>query len=198
MKGPDKLLWEKAIESEYLSLITNLTWDLVKYSGTMKVIGCMWKFKLKRDTSGSIKKYKARMVARGDQQEPDWNSVFAPTVRYTSLRVILAIACCNDWEIEQMDVVSAFLNANVESEIYMEQPEGYIAYGDKGQPLVCHLRKALYGIREAPKAWNSLVTEWLVDYGFTQSLVDPGVFTFNHGPLLYIVALYVDDSILVG
>ena len=75
----------------------------------MKVIGSMWKFKLKRDSKGSVTKYKARLVARGDQQQPDWNSVFAPTVRYTSLRVILALACYNDWEIEQMDVVTVSL-----------------------------------------------------------------------------------------
>jgi hypothetical protein len=155
-------------------------------------------FKLKRDSTGNIAKYKARLVARGDQQEPDWNSVFAPTIRYTSLRVILAIACINDWEVEQMDVVSAFFNADVESEIYMEQPQGYVAYGDKGQPVCCHLKKALYGIREAPKTRNELFTIWLIDYGFVLSLVDPGVFTFKHGSLMYIMALYVDDSILVG
>ena len=68
-----------------------------------------------------------------------------------------------------MDVFSAFLHANVESEIYMEQPQGYVAYGDKRQPLVCHLKKAIYGIREAPKAWNELFTAWLIDYGFVPS-----------------------------
>ena len=151
MKSPERPLWRKPVESEYLSLTNNETWKLVPYLGTMKVIGSMWKFKLKRDSTGNITKYKALLVARGNEQEPDWNSVFAPTVRYTSLRVILAIACINDWKIEQMDVVSAFLHANAESEIYMEQPQGYIAYGDKGQPLVCHLKKALYGIREETK-----------------------------------------------
>ena len=95
--------------------------------------------KLKRDASGNIKKCKARLVARGDHQEPDCNSVFAPTVRYTSLHIILDIACINDWEIEQMDVVSAFLNVDVESEIYMDHPEGYVAYGEKGHRLVRHL-----------------------------------------------------------
>jgi hypothetical protein len=97
-----------------------------------------------------------------------------------------------------MDAVSAFLNVDVESEIYMDQPEGYVAYGEKGQRLVCHLKKALYDTREAPRAWNILFTAWLVDYGFIQALVDHGVFTSMHGLLLYIIALCVDDSILVG
>ncbi len=133
----------------------------------MKVIGSMWKFKLKRDPNGNAIKYKARLVARGDHQQPDWNSVFAPTVRYTSLRMILALACHNDWEIEQMDVVTAFLNAEVETDICMEQPQGHMTTTPDGTRLVCHLKKALYGIREAPKAWNALLTAWLVAYGFS-------------------------------
>jgi len=113
MKSPKKPLWRKAIESGYLSISDNATWKLVPYLGTMKVIGSMWKFKLKRDSTGNITKYKTSVVARGDHQEPDWNSVFIPTVRFTSLCVSLAIACIIDWEIEHMNVVSAFLNANV-------------------------------------------------------------------------------------
>jgi hypothetical protein len=81
MKSHETLMWSKAVESEYISLTANKTWDRIPYLGTMKVIGCMWKFKLKRGATRNIKTYKARLVARGDQQEPDWNSVFAPTVR---------------------------------------------------------------------------------------------------------------------
>jgi len=164
----------------------------------MKDIGSVWKYKLKRDSKGRITKYKARVVARGDQQQPDWNSVFAPTVRYTSLRVILALACYNDWEIEQMYVVTAFLNADVESDIYMEEPQGFRSKVGDGPRMVCHLKKALYGIREAPKAWNALLTAWLISYGFTQSLFDPGVFVLFIERLIYILDVYVDDSILTG
>ncbi len=85
-------------------------------------------------------------------QSVDYSSVFAPTVRYTTLRVLLALACHHDFEIEQMDVVSAFLHADVVSDIYMEQPEGYHVSSSTGTRLVCKLDKALYGIREAPRA----------------------------------------------
>jgi len=88
----------------------------------MEVIGSSWKFKLKRNQSWTIIKYKARLVARGDMQEMDWNSVFTHTLRYTAMRVILALAAYHDYEIEQMDVVTAFLNADVVSKIYMERP----------------------------------------------------------------------------
>jgi len=164
----------------------------------MRVIGSMWKFKLKRDSNGNVSKFKARLVARGDMQDPDWGSVFAPAVRYTSLRVILAIACHQDFEIEQMDVVTTFLNADVELDIYMEQPQGFVVLSPSGDRLICHLRKVLYGIRKAPRAWNALLTSWLISRGFKQSLVDPGVFTIYYESLLYILAVYVDDSILVG
>jgi len=114
MSGPESTQWQLAARTEIDSHASNGTWDLVPYRPTMRVIGSMWKFKLKRDSSGNVYKFKARLVARGDMQDPDWGSVFAPTVRYTSLRVILAIACHQDLEIEQMDVVTTFLNAEVE------------------------------------------------------------------------------------
>ena len=124
--------------------------------------------------------------------------MYAPTVRYTSLRVIMALVCYNNWEIEQMDVVTVFFNADVESDIYMESPQGFGSIVADGPRLACHLKHALYGIREAPKACNALLTAWLISYGFTLSLVDPGVFVLFVGRLIYILAVYVDDSILTG
>ena len=123
--------------------------------------------------------------------------MFSPTLRYTSLRELLAIACQQDLEVEQMDVITSFLNANVETNVYIRQPEGHEVTSENGE-LVGHLRKALHGIREAPRAYNALLTECLVSYGWKQSLVDPGIYTIIYDPLLYILGVYVDDSILVG
>ena len=122
------------------------------------IIGCSWKYKVKRDSPGSILKYKGRLVARGDMQDLDYSSVFAPTVRYITLRVLFALACYHDLEIEQIDVVTAFLNVDVTIGIYMEQPEGYHIPSSSGTRLVCKLDKALYGICEAPRTWNALFT----------------------------------------
>ena len=113
-------------------------------------------------------------------------------------RVILAIAAYHDNEIEQMDVVIAFLNADVVSKIYMEQPQGFKRTSKDGGELVCELKKALYGIREASRAWNSLLNEWLLIIGFNQSKVDPTVYTVVHKSQLYILAVYVGDCIRVG
>ena len=95
-----------------------------------------------------------------------------------------------------MDVFTSFLNADVETNVYMRQPEGHEVTSENGG-LVCHLRKALFGNRKAPRAWNALLAEWLVSYGWKQSLVDPGIFTIIHDLLLYIQGVYVGDSILV-
>ena len=110
----------------------------------------------------------------------------------------MALVCYNDWEIDQMDVDTAFLNADVESDIYMGEPQGFGSTDADGPRLVCHLKKALYGIREATKAWNALLTSWLISYGFTQSLVDPRVFVLFVDKLIYILVVNVDDSILTG
>ena len=96
-----------------------------------------------------------------------------------------------------MDVITAFLNADVVSEVYMEQPQGYKTTKDGGE-LVCKLKKALYEIREAPQAWNSLLSEWLINVNFKQSKVDPAIYTIIYKSQLYILAVYVDDCILVG
>jgi hypothetical protein len=121
MKSPDKARWFAATDKEFSSLTSKSTWHLVPLVSPMRVIGCSWKYRIKRDISREIIKYKARLVACGDMQHVDYASVFAPTVRYTTLRVLLALACHHDLEIEQMDVVSAFLHADVVvSGIYME------------------------------------------------------------------------------
>jgi hypothetical protein len=110
----------------------------------------------------------------------------------------MALANYNDSEIEQTNVVAAFLNAEVESNIYMEEPQGFGTTVADETRLFYHSKKALYGIREAPKAWNALLTSWLISYGFTQSLVDPGVFVnvVFIEKLIYILDVYVDDSTL--
>jgi hypothetical protein len=104
-----------------------------------RVIGSLWIFKLKRDSNGKVLKFKARVYARGDQQtyEVDYNETFAPTLRYTTLKVMLSLACSLYLEIEQFDVVTAFLNADVGEDIYilkiLELFQEYLSvYADAG------------------------------------------------------------------
>jgi hypothetical protein len=94
--------------------------------------------------------------------------------------------------------VSAFLNVDVHETIYMHQPEGFQRVDSKGRKLACKLNRALYDIKQAPRAWNSCVSEWRENYGFTQSRVDPGIYTNIVKGHLYVLAIYVDDCLLIG
>ena len=110
------------------------------------------------------------MCARGDQQtyEIDYNETFVPTLRYTTLRVLLSIACSFDLEIEQIDFVTAFLNAHVDDDIYMYSPPSLKVISPNGLKLVYKLNKSLYGIKQALRSWQSLLSSWLVSYGFVK------------------------------
>ena len=200
LRSPQSEEWQAAITSEYESLVSRKTWKLVPRPAGRKLVDSKWVFKVKRNSDGSIARYKARLVARGFTQEHgvDYNETFAPTVRVMSLRVLMALVAFHDWEAEQLDVVTAFLEADIDEEIYMRQPEGYRQTDEHGVELVCQLQKSIYGLKQAPRNWNKTITTWLLQYGFTQSHVDPCVYTYTDGSSSYILALYVDDSILVG
>jgi hypothetical protein len=171
--------WTKAIAIKYESHLVNKTWYYVEYPQNARTIGIMWRFMVKRDANGSIIKYEARLCAPRDQQTNriDYNETFAPTVRYIALREVLAFACCHDLEVKQFNEVSAFLNADVHETIYMHHLEGFQQFHSKGKKMICKLNRALYGIKLGLRAWNSCVTEWIENYGLTQSHVDPGIYT---------------------
>ena len=153
--------WGAAITTEHDALVRRGTWELVAVPNGRKVIGCKWVFKTKFGQDGSITKRKARLVCKGYDQVHglDYEEVFAPTVKFTSIRLALSIAAEQDWEVEQLDVETAFLNAPVEEEIYMHQPEGFERTAPDGSILVCRLKKSLYGlISRAPATGISLST----------------------------------------
>jgi hypothetical protein len=139
-------------------------------------------------------------VARGFTQEKgvDYHETFAPTVRVISIRTLLALAPYSDWEVEQLDVVTAFLETDIEEEIYMKQPEIFRHTDINGDERVCLSKKSLYGLKQAPRKWNKTITTWRKEYGFSQSKVDLGMHVFIKEGELYVLALYVGDRIIVG
>ncbi|CAI7871014.1 unnamed protein product [Closterium sp. NIES-54] len=137
---------KKAMESELKSIEENGTWELVDLPEGRKAITSKWLFKIKSDADGKIKRYKSRLVAKGYQQKEkvDYKELFAPMVKPTTLRTLLAGAAIKGWVVKQMDVTTAFLNGILEEEIFMAKLEGF----DDGIGRVLKLKKVLYGLKQ--------------------------------------------------
>ncbi|KAG8491907.1 hypothetical protein CXB51_015260 [Gossypium anomalum] len=192
--------WKAAAHTEYEALLTNHTLDLIPLPDDRKVVGCKWIFKVKRHADGSVARYKGRLVVKGYLQEAGVNfqETFSPVVKPTTIRVVLALTVSMDWPLRQVDINNAFLNGDLQEEIYMVQPPGFEQLGDGGRPLVCKLRKALYGLKQAPRAWFHKLRDFLVTAHFTVSKADNSLFIHRSGSHLIYILVYVDDIIITG
>ena len=166
--------WHEACKYEMDALAKNGTWTLVDLLPGHKAIKSKWVFKRKADG-----RFRARLVAKGFTQIQgiDYDETFSPVARFESLRLLLALAALEDWEIHQMDVKSAFLNSLLDEEIYMEQPEGFVVPGQEGK--VCLLAKAIYGLKQASRAWNVQFHGVLKELGFTHTYSNAGVYIYR-------------------
>ncbi|RVW48151.1 Retrovirus-related Pol polyprotein from transposon TNT 1-94 [Vitis vinifera] len=133
VNSTEGLMWKEAIKSEIDSILQNHTWELVDLPPGCKPLSSKWIFKRKMKVDGSIDKYKARLVIKGYRQTEglDYFDTYSPVTRINSIRMVLAIAALRNLEIHQMDVKTAFLNGDLDEEIYMEQPEGFSAPGQE-------------------------------------------------------------------
>jgi len=194
---PERSQWEKAMEAEMRSLKENNVWDLVELPKGKKAIGSKWVYKVKTGADGLMERYKARLVAQGFSQKygDDYDETFCPVVRLESLRALIALAVHYKLRLHQVDVTTAFLNGELEEEVYMKQPKGFVTEGQ--EHLVCKLKKSIYGLKQSPRCWNTTLDSHLKDMGFTQSVSDPCMYTDAGGDLFFI-GVYVDDIILAG
>jgi hypothetical protein len=144
--------WKMAMDEEYNSLIENNTWKLTKLPPECSTIPTRWLFKIKHKGDGTIERYKACLVAKGFAQHYgiDYDETYSPVFKLTSLRILLSIGATLDLEIHQMDVKTAFLNGEIDTDIYIEQPQGY----ETKPNHVCKLQKGLYGLKQSPRLWN--------------------------------------------
>jgi Reverse transcriptase (RNA-dependent DNA polymerase) len=189
--------WRRAMDAEMASLRANDTADLVEYDPKMDVISGKWVYATKRRADGTIIRYKASFVCRGLEQKygVNFELVFAPVGKHTTLRVLLAYAAKYNYPTKQMDVKTAFLQSPVDEVIYVSQPQGYEQRGANGELLVMKLKKSLYGLKQAPRNWHKTFEAFLLSIGFTKSTADPCLFVRTDGTLLL---LYVDDLAIVA
>lgn len=186
------------MDKEVESIEKNGTWKLTKLPDGHKVIDLKWIFKLKRDASGKVTKHKARLVAKGYVQEHgiDYEEVFAQVTRMETVRLLLALAAKNSWQVHHLDVKTAFLNGDFNEEVYVAQPKGYVKQGYEN--MVCKLYKALYGLKQAPRAWYSKLNNCLEKLGFKRCPSEHGVYTRSDKGDLLIICVYVDDILITG
>lgn len=189
--------WIQAMDDEMASLHANSTWQLEQLPDGVKSIPCKWVFKVKHDAQGNIERFKARLVAKGYKQQAgvDFDEVYAPTSKYATLRALLALAAAEDMEIHQLDIKTAFLNGELEETVYMQQPPGY----EEGEPgTYCHLQRALYGLRQAPRSWHIRLSKELKSLGFEVSEADPGLYIRSRSGGLSFLLVWVDDILIVA
>jgi transposase InsO family protein len=198
LAGEDAELWQKAMDDEIASLLENETWSVETVPDGVKPEPVKWVFKIKRDENGNVERYKGRVVAKGFKQKHgvDFEEVFTPVSRHPTVRAFLAVAAIKDLEIEQLDVKTAFLNGELEEEIWVDQPEGY---EEGGPEKKCRLKKALYGLKQAPRAWYLKLSEEMEKLGYEPSTADSALLVKREadGEMTY-AAVWVDDSLVVG
>ena len=180
--------------------LKNNTWELAQLPKGKRAIGCKWVF-AKKDGSPSKKdiRYKARLVAKGYAQKEgiDYNDVFSPVVKHSSIRILLALVAQLNLELAQLDVKTAFLHGELEEEIYMTQPEGYTDAG--GRNWVCKLNKSLYGLKQSPRQWYKRFDQFMKGQRYTRSKFDHCVYfqKLQEGTFIYLL-LYVDDMLIAS
>lgn len=205
LKRADADKWVAAALAEIDAHVRNGTWVLTQLPPGRRAIGSRWVFKVKRLPDGSIDKYKGRIVAQGFSQVQGvhYNEVFAPTARMAAVRTVIAIAATEDLELETVDISTAFLNGDIDAEIYMKIPEGLEV---DGEPLpgedpkrwVVRLLKGLYGIKQGPRIWSLKLHSVLTSIGFERTSCDYSVYVYHRDGVRIFVPIHVDDLLIAS
>jgi hypothetical protein len=133
------------------ALNANAIWEMVALPEDKKVIGCKWVYKVKHNADGFVSRYKAKLVVKGYAQTYgiDYEETYSLGAKMTIVRAIIAMVATKGWSLHLMDVKNAFLHGDLQEEVYMEQPLGYV---DQTHPnLVCRLKKTLYNLKQTPR-----------------------------------------------
>ena len=199
LRSPDCDKWKEAMDEEMNSLYENNTFDVVPLPEGKQPIGGRWVFAVKVDPNGN-ERYKARYVAQGFAQVEgsDYTETFAPTARMSTVRMLMQLAAQFDLKVHQMDVKTAYLNAPIDTEIFMNQPQGYEQSHDGKIKMVCRLNKSLYGLKQSGRNWNKLLHNFLKDKGFEQSPHDACLYIFKTDPDITLVLIWVDDILMAA
>ena len=159
-------------------------------------ISCKWMYRVKYISDGTVQRYKACLVIRGDHQVEglDYNETFTPVAKMSTVLCFLAVAVSKGWDLHQLDVNNAFLHGDLDKKVFMKLPPRFTC---SSPTKVCRLQKSLYGLRQAPRHWFAKLSRKLREYGFVHSYADYFLFTHLKGSIFMALLVYVDDIILV-
>ena len=195
--SPDAEEWQQAANEEFASMKRcYLLSDPVILPANGRVVGTKWVFKRKRNLAGLIERFRARLVAKGFMQVfgLDYFGTYAPVARLATLRLVYALSVLLDLKLASLDVEAAFMNADLQEEIYIHAPPGTESL-PRGH--VYRLKKSLYGLKQSPKEWNILLTTFLTkECGFIQLKSESCLFIKRTGDKFVLCAIYVDDIII--
>jgi transposase InsO family protein len=205
LKRPDAAEWVGAALKEINAHLRNGTWELAQLPPGRCAIGSRWVFKIKRTLEGLVEKYKGRLVAQGFSQVPGvhYGEIFVSTARFAAVRTVIALAAAEDLELEAVDVSTAFLNGDIDKELYMRILEGFVVEGelrDGEDPKhwVVKLLKGLYGIKQGPRLWALKLHSVLVSIGFERIDCDYSVYVYRHGGVKVFMPIHVDDLLIAS
>ncbi|KAJ0390641.1 hypothetical protein P43SY_010880 [Pythium insidiosum] len=195
-ESKDKDKWIKAINVEFEAHARNGTWIKVPRREGIKTIRTKWVFAKKRNERGEIIRWKARLVALGFLQHfgVDFFETYAAVANMSSIRIFLSVCCTAGFVMEQLDVDTAYLNADLEEDVYIEIPEGL----NEDSKCVLKLKKALYGLKQAGNAWFKTIQRLLVETGFKPCGGDTCVFVKRVRNEFIYICLYVDDMVVAA
>jgi hypothetical protein len=186
----------KAMNDELDQIEKNNTWEMVHRPEGKNIICSKWIFKNKLNEQGQVVRNKARLVYKGYAQIEglDFDETFAPVARLEAIIIFLSYACHKRLKVYQMDVKSAFLNGDLNEEIYMEQLEGFEL--SDNPDLVCKLKKYLYGLKQASCVWYHRLDTYLKDKGFKRGTIDNNLYIKTEDNYFLIMLVYLDDTII--
>jgi len=200
VQGQESAKWHIAMDQDMEAIRKNKTWRLTNRPVHRRVLKSKWVYKVKNEVDkngNSATRHKARLCFMGNRQIKglDFNETFATVAKFSTIRRILAITEAKECELTQMDVETASPNGDLDEEVYMDQPDGYVYVTQPDK--VCRLLQSLYGLRKAPKIWYAKLDDFLKSQGFDN--IDPDAclyFLMDDGEII-IVLVYVGDLLLV-
>jgi len=183
---------------EMTALNKNYTWDLVYLSKGKTIVGCKWVFTVKHNSQGLIERYKARLVSRGYTQTTgiDYQDIFSPVTKINSIWVLLSCDVCKGWSLSPLDVKNAFLHCDLEEEVCMSLPPDVLSNASAGK--VCQLRKALYDLKQSPKAWFGRFQRAMMSFEYRQNNARHTLFVKYQHVMPTALIVYVNVIVITG